>query len=906
MNKFLSIIEENKMKNRPICFFTLNDTLTKEGIRYAVKELYRGGFGGVYIHCRSGYTGNYLQEEWFEMCDELISTLNSLGMEAWVYDEFGWPSGIAGGNVLKRNENYCQKWLVKNTNPLQNRGEVVAYYNETENICDRENAVFSLEIIKNHSYVDVLNLDATEDFIRESHEKYRLRYGDKIKGFFTDEPQFGLESAPWNNEIADFLNEEYENAIEMLPSLFSEEVSGEGFRLCFHKKVAKTFIDNYVTPISSWCEKFGYKLTGHILEEKELYLQIPSAGDVMGIYKKMQTPGVDWLGAEIGDMKTPKQVSSICQRYAKSRSMTESFALIGYGASFDIMKNIVDWQIAGGISNVCNVMGYSIRGRRKRDYPAGFAFVQPYYGKLFKFNEYISRLCTIPATMKEVVDVLLVEPLYEGMKKHPYGKRFCLPTNCLAVSEKYNQTIKYLTENQILFHLASPSEIEFGEIEDGAFKLGEVSYNSVISLDEETDKILTAKGVRFENHPKNAKKSIVLTDGNKDVYASVYGYGDGVVAMLKNLSDSDVTLKSVCFNGVEYTAEVDFNQMNLIKADDLFIPAKGLKVVLFEDKGVKGYTQTEFKTVEIDNGDFDYLPMDKNLLVLDVCNYETDNEKGRISVINLFEKLISSGYIGKLKMQFTFENRGYKGEDCQLLVESPQYFDIYVNGEKAEFNGNVADISLKDGLNDVTVCCDYAQDETSRKILSGELGVEGDFNMLGKLFELENLYVSGNFGVFANDIKIQGKMAEATEFYIAPQKKKGGCNDAVINGYPYYCGKMIYQKEIDIANDERFISFKNICGVTDVYLDGELLKTVLWNEGKILIPDGVKGKHTLKIEHYNTIRNAVGPNHNIYDEGIMVGYTTFAQTPGWCDIQGKNMWTDTYRLAVFGVQFKGI
>ena len=106
MKKFLDIIKDKKKENRPVCFFTLNDTLTKEGIRSTVKQLEEGGFGGAYIHCRSGYTGEYLTEEWFEKCDEIIDYMLECNLEPWVYDEFGWPSGIAGGCVLKGNKDY--------------------------------------------------------------------------------------------------------------------------------------------------------------------------------------------------------------------------------------------------------------------------------------------------------------------------------------------------------------------------------------------------------------------------------------------------------------------------------------------------------------------------------------------------------------------------------------------------------------------------------------------------------------------------------------------------------------------------------------------------------------------------------------------------------------------------------
>ncbi|MBQ9710070.1 MAG: hypothetical protein IJV67_05565 [Clostridia bacterium] len=881
----------------------MNDTLTRDEIFRQVKMLYEGGFGGAYIHCRSGYTGEYLTEQWFSRCDDLIDAMEQYGLEPWIYDEFGWPSGIAGGYVIKKDKTYCQHWLVKNTEPKNPKGEVVGYYNEKGEVVDKEVAFFSLESVLNSSYVDVLNKTATELFIQETHEKYRQRYGNRIKGFFTDEPQYGLDHAPWSADIIKCLKEKYGDYISLLPFLYTED-GGDEFRLFFNKVSAQAFRENYISPISKWCDKFGYLLTGHILEEKELWLQIPSAGDVMGIYKEMQTPAIDWLGSDIGDMKTPKQLSSVCQRYEKQRCVSESFALIGYGASFDIMKNVSDWQIAGGVSNICNVMAYSLRGRRKRDYPAGLAFCQPYYKKAKAYNEHVAKLCTIPATMREVADVLLVEPLYEGMSHYVYGRRFNVTEGCKRASEAYNDAIGYLTENNVLFHVASPSELRDAKAVDGGLQLGSFVYKTVISLDDFTDGLLADLGVEFVKTPQNAQKRLFLHGAGHGIYTSVYSYGDGFAIILKNLTDEGVCVDDVTFDGKAYSAEVDLDQMRLTKPSKIFIPAKGLKVLLTDEVGEGGHSQTEYQTLEISNDGFEYKPLDKNLLVLDFCSFETEEERGRSSVMRLFEKLVSDAYSGKLKMEFMFENRGISDSEADLLVETPEMFSVSFNGEKAIFNCNAARIKIKEGINTVTLVADYSQDEKSRRILNGEAGAEVDFNMLGKLFELENIYIRGNFGVFADDAKICGSMLEATQFYLADANNAGGCNNAAKNGYPYYAGAMQYEKQIRAQGGDAFIKMHNICGAADVYLDGILLKTVLWNEGKIPVFGLKDGEHTLRIVHYNTVRNAIGPNHNIYDEGIMVGYTTFSDQPGWCDRQGKGMWTDTYRLALYGVDFE--
>ena len=53
----------------------------------------------------------------------------------------------------------------------------------------------------NPYYIDTLNPVAIKCFTNETHEKYYERFGNRfgisLKGFFTDEPQYGNGATPW-------------------------------------------------------------------------------------------------------------------------------------------------------------------------------------------------------------------------------------------------------------------------------------------------------------------------------------------------------------------------------------------------------------------------------------------------------------------------------------------------------------------------------------------------------------------------------------------------------------------------------------------------------------------------------------------------------------------------------------
>ncbi len=60
--------------------------------------------GGFFMHSRVGLQTEYLGDKWFDLINACADTAEKLGMEAWLYDEDRWPSGIAGGLVTKNKE----------------------------------------------------------------------------------------------------------------------------------------------------------------------------------------------------------------------------------------------------------------------------------------------------------------------------------------------------------------------------------------------------------------------------------------------------------------------------------------------------------------------------------------------------------------------------------------------------------------------------------------------------------------------------------------------------------------------------------------------------------------------------------------------------------------------------------
>ena len=84
---------------RALPFWSWNDRLEPERLREQIRQMKEQGIGGFFMHARGGLETPYMGEEWFEAVRVCIETAKELGMQAWAYDENGWPSGFADGRV---------------------------------------------------------------------------------------------------------------------------------------------------------------------------------------------------------------------------------------------------------------------------------------------------------------------------------------------------------------------------------------------------------------------------------------------------------------------------------------------------------------------------------------------------------------------------------------------------------------------------------------------------------------------------------------------------------------------------------------------------------------------------------------------------------------------------------------
>ena len=157
-----------------LCFWSWNDYLEKDELRRQLEDFSKGCFRGVLIHSRAGLRIPYMGEEWFDLYRFAIEEAKRLGLEVWIYDEDGWPSGFAGGQVTALGEKYWLKMLNFSESELGIPENRIAAWSKTENgyeKIEKESAKLGdlicwYSVDKN--YVDLLSYETVTRFIEKT------------------------------------------------------------------------------------------------------------------------------------------------------------------------------------------------------------------------------------------------------------------------------------------------------------------------------------------------------------------------------------------------------------------------------------------------------------------------------------------------------------------------------------------------------------------------------------------------------------------------------------------------------------------------------------------------------------------------------------------------------------------
>lgn len=514
MKELIKELENPTSEYRGHPFWSWNDKLDPEMLRWQIREMKRVGLGGYFMHARGGLITEYLSDDWFECIKACVDEGKKVGMESWSYDENGWPSGFGGGIVSGMGDRYHVRWLIfKPYESATPEGKVLGFYGINDKTCrylgekiraakaalKADEKLYFVSHDKNENYVDILSPMVVRAFLKCTYDVYAEKLGEDfggatMPGFFTDEPQFSRSKTPWSYVLPEeFEKDNGYDPIPYLPLLFTEREGYEKFRFEFWRTVSRLYTDSFGKQIYDWCNEHNCKFTGHAMMEDSLYAQMSATAGVMPLYQYMHIPGMDWLGRNIASPLIPKQVGSVAKQLGKKFVLSETFACCGWDVSFEELKWIAEWQYLNGINFMCqHLEGYSIRGLRKRDYPVCMFYQSPWWNDYKAFNDYFARLGKIIAESDESADVLLIHPMHTGYIAYNGSNSVELQ----KYDSKLFEALRILSGNHIGYHLGDEVVMrEHAFVKGNILKVGLCSYSTVVlpamrTLDRSTFELL--------------------------------------------------------------------------------------------------------------------------------------------------------------------------------------------------------------------------------------------------------------------------------------------------------------------------------------------------------------------------------------------------------------------------------
>ncbi|OGV92322.1 MAG: hypothetical protein A3K19_03015, partial [Lentisphaerae bacterium RIFOXYB12_FULL_65_16] len=507
---------------RPAPFWSVNDALDPEELRRQVREFDRVGYGGWFFHPRVGIATKYLSKEWMDAFGAALDEGRRLKQLCWIYDEDSYPSGFAGGIVLREHPEYYGRAIRMFQGEPPADCRVLARFavraagaelrssrrlNDGEAPAAEEQLlIFAMQPFPTSgwfnggTYVDMLNPDAVDAFLRSTHDQYaaqfQFEFGKSIPGVFTDEPHIAPSVGPfavtWTETLeAEFNSQHGYSLYDRLPELFFRGAHSASVRIDYWVTVSRRFKTACIQRMADWCDTHGLVLTGHCWEHE--FPLCAHAGTFNYAEAPMQWPGIDLLAGNVDKGRIPgrlqpqagrigvvKAVSGLHHQFGRQRIMSETYGGGGWDMTFRDFKELLDWECVLGVNYVVpHLSHYSLRGCRKRDYPPVFLDYSPWWPELRFINDYTARLCYALTRGTPKVDIAVLQPLAFSWNACPNRPEETAAINRTALL--FEALLKELSGAQWEYDLVDELNLaENGGTDGASLKVGKAAYRVLI------------------------------------------------------------------------------------------------------------------------------------------------------------------------------------------------------------------------------------------------------------------------------------------------------------------------------------------------------------------------------------------------------------------------------------------
>ena len=430
-----------KPSARPVYTWFWNSTITKEGIKQQIDDMYAAGIRGFYVLGEPEYfrpltrrthlSPEYLSDEYIDLLYYAYELAKEKGMEYWLYNEGGFPSGMVCGKIrnirphlAKKNVGYREIQRSNGEYYSQKEDSIVAFCNGAQIddgfLCENQSSVVICEYFMADEpdrplvNSDIAQRETTDLFIEMTHEVLKRKFGDvmgnEVTFMFDDEAHMGL----WTRGLDKMFAEKY--GYEIYPymdcvSMRKKPETDEEYRAVsdYGMLCGELTVNNYFLPMKEWLNDHNMLSVGHLdCESCTKNIRVTLYGNMMNSYRAFDVPGIDVIWSQItypdengeicfeGNRFFPRYASSAARQCGHSLCLSETFAVHGAQIAPEEMRFDVNYQAVRGIS-IFNFMtiSYDRESAMCLQYRPNFIKESPGMDTLTQINEYTARVCHI-------------------------------------------------------------------------------------------------------------------------------------------------------------------------------------------------------------------------------------------------------------------------------------------------------------------------------------------------------------------------------------------------------------------------------------------------------------------------------------------------------------------------------
>ena len=490
----------------PIYTWAWNVPVTREGIRTRIDGMKAAGIRAFYIlplppefrptWMITSLSPAYLGDEFLDLVRYAVEYAAGEGMTCWLYDEGGWPSGGACGQVVKQLPDTVRKTVAERPVSLASGEEYTPAANAVAAFSGRRRVAAGARLdtpvtlrelyVKeefSHMFADFYDPRAIEKFLELTHRRYAARLGGAIGHtpcMFIDEPSGDANAySPYiSRRFAEKYGYLLEDHLYLLLETDGLSPAEERVRADYAALVAELFEES-LSRIRAELRKMGMLLVGHLDNDHIAEGAVRNGyGNLLRCLRALDIPGVDEINGHILPYHTPEKnlffprlASSAAAQSGGRYALTESCTLHGNSLSPDDIRYILNAQLVRGI-NIFNLMlmPYETEGAYAYGQRPFFSPSIPGFSHLGDLNRELARECYFMTCGTHAPCAALF---------YPHADLWRTTETAAAVASAYEEMGRALEAAGVDFDLADADILAAATVEDGALVCGLARYTEI-------------------------------------------------------------------------------------------------------------------------------------------------------------------------------------------------------------------------------------------------------------------------------------------------------------------------------------------------------------------------------------------------------------------------------------------